>query len=59
MSRCEHCQYRNTWECGDGWNRLSDDAICNDFKLDYDTLTNKQKKIVQKIFMRDSYAREW
>ena len=43
MSRCEHCQYRNSWECDDGWNRRSNDTICDDFKLDYDTLTNKQK----------------
>ena len=53
MSRCEHCQYRNTWECGDGWNRRSNDTVCNDFKLDYDTLTDKQKKTIQKILMRE------
>lgn len=52
MSKCEHCQYRNSWECDDGWNRRSNDAVCNDFKLDYDTLTNKQKKAIQKILMR-------
>lgn len=53
MSRCEHCQYRNSWECGDGWNRLSNNVVCNEFKLDYDTLTNKQKETIQKILMRE------
>ena len=53
MSRCEHCQYRNSWECGDVWNRRSNDTVCNDFKLDYDTLTDKQKKTLQKILMRE------
>ena len=59
MSRCEHCQYRNSWECDDGWNRRSNDTVCNDFKLDYDTLTDKQKTTIQKILMREENEEWW
>lgn len=59
MSRCEHCQYRNSWECGDGWNRRSNDTVCNDFKLDYDTLTDEQKTTIQKILMREENEEWW
>ncbi len=52
MDRCEHCEYRNSWECGDGWNRCSNETLCENFKLDYDTLTEGQKRAIQRTLMR-------
>ena len=49
--RCEHCEYRYSWDCEDYW--ISDSKICNDFKVDFDSLTDKQKKEIQKRLMRD------
>lgn len=47
--RCEHCTYRYTWDCEDCW--ISDNSMCENFKLDFDTLTNAQKKEIQKRLM--------
>lgn len=47
MDRCDHCIYRNGWECGDGW-RVWNDCMCYNFKLDFDTLSEKQKKEIQR-----------
>ena len=52
MSRCDYCEYRNSWECGDGWNRVSNDCYCESFRLDYDSLSEKQKKEIQRKLMR-------
>ena len=41
-----HCEYRNSWDCEDGW---CDCKNCGHFKLDFDTLTEKQKKAVKRI----------
>lgn len=38
---CEYCCYRNSWDCGDGWNRHQN---CDSFKLDFDSLTDEQKE---------------
>ena len=43
---CEYCVYRNSWDCGDGYNRRSN---CSSFKLDWDSLTDFDKKIIQTI----------
>lgn len=48
--RCEHCEYRYTWDCEDYW--ISDNSMCENFKLDFDTLTNAQKKEIQKRLMK-------
>ena len=48
MNRCEHCEYRNSWDCGDGYNRIRNDTMCERFKLDFDTLSNEVKKQIQK-----------
>lgn len=50
--RCEHCEYHYSWDCEDYW--ISDSKICNDFKLDFDSLTDKQKKEIQKRLMGGS-----
>ena len=49
--RCEHCEYRYSWDCEE-W-QVSNDYICKEFKLDFDTLTDKQKKEIQKRLMGD------
>ena len=50
MSACDHCTYRHSWDCDDGWNRRKN---CSEFKLDFDTLTEKQKKTIQRILNRE------
>ena len=50
MSLCEHCLCRGSWDCEDIYYYLED---CNDFKLDYDTLSNEQKKKIKKILSRE------
>ena len=51
MERCDYCIYRNSWDCGDGWNRISNSSYCSEFKLDFDSLSDKQKKEVQRVLM--------
>ncbi len=53
MQRCDYCSYKNSWDCDDGYNRISNDVICENFKLDYDLLNNKQKKTIQRILMNE------
>lgn len=48
--RCDHCQYRNSWDCEDEC-RIEDNTFCNNFKLDFDTLNKKQKRIIQSQLM--------
>ena len=50
MSLCEHCSCRGSWDCEDRYYYPED---CDDFKLDYDTLSNKQKKKIKKIMSRE------
>ena len=38
MTRCEHCEYRNGWECDDEYNRISNDTLCENFKLVGDSI---------------------
>lgn len=52
--RCNHCEKRNGWICGDGWNRTENDIYCNDFVLDFFTLSDKQKKEIQKKLMKEN-----
>lgn len=51
-NRCDHCEYRNSWDCEDY--KTPDEFLCDRFKLDYDTLTPKQKKTVQHYFMHNT-----
>lgn len=50
MSLCEHCVYRGSRDCEDRY-YYSDN--CDDFKLDYDTLPEKQKKKIKKILSKE------
>lgn len=51
MSRCDYCKYRNCVECEVG-DRVANDVVCNNFKLDFDTLSNREKKAIQKRLMK-------
>ena len=46
--RCEYCEYRNGWECDDGYYRVKNDTLCDRFKLDFDVLSDGVKKQIQK-----------
>ena len=48
---CKYCVYRNSWDCGDGYNRRNN---CSSFQLDWDTLTEFEKKIIQAVLENKS-----
>lgn len=52
---CEHCKYRNSWDCDDGI--AYPKGGCEDFTLDFDTLNRKQKKAIQRILSNNDYDR--
>ena len=53
MDRCSYCAYRNSWDCDDGWNRKSNNTYCEEFSLDFDALSDKQKKVIQRKLMNN------
>ena len=55
--RCECCKYRNCIDCEDGYYSVPANCICNNFELDFDALSDKQKKTIQKILMRKGNER--
>ena len=60
MSRCDYCSCRNGWECDDEYYRVSDRNFCDNFKLDFDTLSDEQKRIIQENLMeRTCYDYDW
>lgn len=50
MSRCDYCEYRNCAECEYIGDRVA--VVCNYFKLDFDTLSDREKKTIQKRLMK-------
>ena len=52
MNRCDYCRYKNTWDCEDGWGRVDNNKMCEDFVLEFEYLSDKQKKKIQKILMQ-------
>ena len=52
MDRSDYCRYKNTWDCEDGWDRVRNDKICDDFVLEFEFLSKKQQEQIQKILMR-------
>ena len=54
MNRCDYCRYKNSWDCEDGWDRVPNDKICDDFVLEFNLLSKKQQKKIQKILMHDT-----
>ena len=60
MSRCDYCSCRNGWECDDEYYRVSDRNFCDNFKLDFDTLSDEQKRIIQENLMEHTcYDYDW
>ena len=57
MERCDYCEYRNSWDCEDG--KVSNCVMCENFKLDFDTLSNAQKREVQRRLMDVQEDSEW
>ncbi len=47
--RCDYCEYRNSWTCED-W-KVDNNYMCEAFKLDFDSLTDEQRKEIQKRLM--------
>ena len=47
--KCDYCEYRCSWDCEDF--KVSNDYICERFRLDFDTLTEHEKKAVQRQLM--------
>lgn len=58
MDRCDYCAHRNGWDCGDGYRMCSPDILCPSFKLDFDTLPDKQKEAIQRR-LNDEYLLDY
>ena len=41
---CEYCIYKNSWDCGDGWNRREN---CSSFALNWDSLSKSEQGIIR------------
>lgn len=54
---CDHCKSRYSWDCDDGM--AYPRGGCKYFSLDWDTLSNKQKKAIQKILSNNNYDRPY
>lgn len=48
---CEHCRYRHSWDCDDGLAYPKNG--CDNFALDFDTLTDKQKRAIRRILIHE------
>ncbi len=58
MSLCEYCKSRYSWDCDDGL--AYPECGCENFTLDYCTLTDEQKeKIIDILTPKRSYYDEW
>lgn len=58
MNRCEYCEYRNSWDCEDGWNRKDNNVFCEDFRLEFNQLGENAKKKIQLCLMVESEGKE-
>jgi hypothetical protein len=47
MSVCDHCTARNSWDCEEYQPKNG----CEDFHLDFNTLTDKQKKAIRRTLI--------
>ena len=54
MSRCDYCRYKNSWDCEDGWDRVDNSKMCDDFVLEFNLLSKEQQKKIQKILMQQN-----
>jgi hypothetical protein len=48
---CRYCVYRNSWDCGDGYYRRNN---CSSFQLDWNMLSEFEKKIIQAVLENKS-----
>lgn len=55
MCRCDYCEYKKSWDCGDGYYKVKNNNICNDFKLNFDNLSEKEKYNIQKYLIRKDF----
>lgn len=55
MAVYDHCVYRNSWDCEDGYCNCKN---CDRFKLDFDTLTKKQQKAIKRILSHEDEDEE-
>ena len=62
MNRCDYCLYNNVWDCSHGWDRLDNNKMCKDYNkmckdfiLDFENLSEKQKKKIQKNLMKQDW----
>ncbi len=49
--RCDVCEYKNSWDCETAWGRIPDDEFCDNFKLNFDGLSDSQKRVIQSLFV--------
>ena len=52
MDRCEYCEHRTCAECEREYDRISNDVMCVHFKLDFNRLSDREKKTIQKRLMK-------
>ena len=57
MAVCDHCRYRFSWDCDDG--RPYPRKGCDEFELDFETLTKKQQKAVRRILSHEEDNDDW
>ena len=50
---CDHCKSRYSWDCDDGL--AYPRGGCDEFSLDWDTLSGKQQKAIRKILSHNTY----
>ena len=48
MSLYNHCRYRNSWDCGDGWCSCEN---CKYFVVDLDTLSDEQREAIKLMIL--------
>ena len=51
MAVCDHCRFRHSWDCEDGF--AMPKKGCDSFELDFDTLTKRQQKAIRKILSHE------
>lgn len=51
MAVCDHCTYRYSWDCDDGFSYS--ERGCENFELDFQTLTKRQQKAIRRILARE------
>lgn len=58
MTRCDYCTYRNGWDCGDGWGRVSESCLCDSFSLDFSAMSEELQKRIQTYLMMESIVKD-